>query len=326
MKHGKKFLSAIALTLCAATLTACAGASTKVTFEEYWLEDAGIAPNVSPETVLEALEYDVEFKKSSGLNDDYSVHYENGVYTTKLTLNQGVYRYETSLSIDVTYTVDGQSDTKTDSIVSWVEFKKNAKLQPIKSHKEIVNHSPESDGATIESCYTKYDYTVDTTYNENGLGGKSVIVNNDPDNNPDTTEKETLTKTFTVEDKYTCLDNEQLLFALRGLSQSTSTASLSVYAPFSGAVQTINVGYSSLEQGTEFTFEKNGVSSTQVINYYPVSVKINAQLPGATQTVWIAATTNAHSNTFRNLILQLETPVFYNLGTLVYKLKSASFV
>ena len=317
MKHGKKFLSAIALTLCA-TLTACAGTSTKVTFEEYWLEDAGIAPNVSPETVLEALEYDVEFKKASGLNDDYSVHYENGVYTTKLTLNQGVYRYETSLSIDVTYTVDGQSDRKTDSIVSWVEFKKNAKLQPIKSHKEIVNHSPEGEGTTIESCYTKYDYTVDTTYNENGLGGKSVIVNN----TTSTSEE----KTFTVEDKYTCLDNEQLLFALRGLSQSTSTASLSVYAPFSGAVQTINVGYSSLEQGTEFTFTKNGVSSTQVINYYPVSVKINAQLPGATQTAWIAATTNAHSNTFRNLILQLETPVFYNLGSLIYKLKSASFV
>lgn len=326
MKHGKKFLSAIALTLCAATLTACAGTSQKVTFEEYWLEDAGIAPNVSPETVLETLVYDVEFKKASGLNDDYTVDYKNGVYTTKLTLNEGVYRYETSLSIKVTYTVDGQSDTMNDSIVSWVEFKKNAKLQPIKSHKEIVCHSPEGGGATIETCYKKHDYTVDTTYNENGLGGKSVIVNNDSDNNSDTTEKVTLPKTFTVEDKYTCLDNEQLLFALRGLSQSTSTASVSVYAPFPGVVQTINVGYSSLEKGTEFTFEKNGVSKEQVINYYPVSVKINAQLPGATQSVWIAETTNAHSNTFRNLILRLETPLSYNLGSLIYKLKSANFV
>lgn len=321
MKHGKKFLSAIALTLCAATLTACAGTSQKVTFEEYWLEDAGIAPNVSPETVLEALEYDVEFKKASGLNDDYDVYYENGVYKTKLTLNEGVYRYETSLSIDVTYTVDGQSETKSDSIVSWVEFKKNAKLQPIKSHKEIVCRSPEGGGATIETCYKEYNYTVDTTYNENGLGGKSVIVNNDPLANNDPQEK-----TFTVEDKYTCLDNEQLLFALRGLSQSTSTSSVSVYAPFSGVVQTINVGYSSLEKGTEFTFKKNGVSNKQVINYYPVSVKINAQLPGETQTAWIAETTNAHSNTFRNLILQLETPLAYNLGTLIYTLKSANFV
>lgn len=322
MKHGKKLLSAIALTLCATTLTACAGANSKVTFNEFWLEDVGIAPNVSAETVLEALTYGVTFEKDLGLDENYTIDYQNGVYTTKLTLNQGVYRYETSLSIDVTYTVGDKSETKSDSILSWVEFKKNAKLQPIKSHKEIVCHSPANGGGLeIEDCYAKYDYTVDTTYNENGLSGKSVIVNNDPEANNDKQEQ-----TFTVEDKYTCLDNEQLLFALRGLSQSISTASLSVYAPFSGVVQAINLTYSFLEKGSEFSFEKNGVSVKQVINYYPVSVKINAQLPGATQTVWIAETTNARANTFRNLILQFETPLSYNLGSLIYKLKSASFI
>lgn len=323
MKHGKKLLSAIALALCTTTLTACAGVNSKVTFKEFWLEDVGIAPNASTATVLEELVYDVSFEKDSGLDENYTVDYKNGVYTTKLTLNQGVYRYETSLSIDVTYTVGGnKSEPMKDSVVSWVEFKKNAKLQPIKSHKEIVCRSPANGGGSkIEDCYATYNYTVDTTYNENGLGGKSVIVNNDPKANNDPQEQ-----TFTIEDKYTCLDNEQLLFALRGLSQSTSTASLSVYAPFSGVVQTINVGYSSLEKGTEFSFEKNGVSIKQVINYYPVSVKINAQLPGATQTVWIAETTDAHSNTFRNVILQWETPLSYNLGSLIYKLKSASFI
>ena len=322
MKHGKKLLSAIALALCTTTLTACAGVNSKVTFKEFWLEDVGIAPNASTETVLEELAYDVTFKKDLGLDENYTVNYQKGEYTTKLTLNQGVYRYETSLSIDVTYTVGDKSETMKDSVVSWVEFKKNAKLQPIKSHKEIVCHSPANGGGSkIEDCYAEYDYTVDTTYNENGLGGKSVIVNNDGENKTDPQEQ-----TFTIEDKYTCLDNEQLLFALRGLSQSTSTASVSVYAPFSGVVQAINLSYSSLEKGTEFSFEKNDVSIKQVINYYPVSVKINAQLPGATQTVWIAETTDAHSNTFRNVILQLETPLSYNLGSLIYKLKSAKFI
>lgn len=314
MKHGKKLLSAITLTLCATTLTACASTSEKLAFKEYWLENA----NVTPPTVLETLEYEVEFKKASGLNDDYTVDYTEGVYTTKLTLNEGVYRYETSLSIKVTYTVDGQSDTKTDSIVSWVEFKKNANLQPIKSHKEIVNHSPRSGGVTIETCYEEYNYTVDTTYNENGLGGKSKIVNNITSTSDE--------KTFTVEDKYTCLDNEQLLFALRGLSQSTSTASVSVYAPFSGGMQSIKLAYDSLQKGTEFEFQKGKTQVKQVVNYYPISVKINAQLPGATQTVWIAETTDAKSNALRNVILRLETPLSYNLGSLIYKLKKANFI
>ena len=314
MKYGKKILSAIALTLCAATLTACAGTSEKVTFKEYWLEDA----NVTPATVLETLEYDVTFKKSAGLNESYTVDYKNGVYTTKLTLNDGVYRYETSLNIDVTYTVGEKSVTKNDSILSWVEFKKTAKLQPIKSHKEIACHSPANGGSTIETCFVASDYTVETTYNENGLGGKSVIVDN--------ATKASQESTFTVEDKYTCLDNEQLLFALRGLTQSTITASLSVYAPFSGVVQSIDLTYSSLKKGTEFVFQKGESQVKQAINYYPVSMKINAQLPGATQTVWIAETTNAQSNTFRNVILQLETPLSYNLGTLIYKLKSANFI
>ena len=322
MKYGKKLLSAIALTLCATTFISCAGTNKPVTFMEYWLEDANANAAVAPATVLETLEYEVEFKKASGFGDNYTVDYQNGVYTTKLSLNEGVYRYETSLNISVFYTAGGiTTEEMRDSIVSWVEFKKSAYLQPIASHKEIVTHSPTNGGSTIDTCFESYNYTVDTTYNENGLGGKSVIVNNDPhaNNNPQE-------RTFTVDNKYTCLDNEQLLFALRGLSQSTSSASVSVYAPFSGVVQTINLSYAALQEGTEFTFERNGVSNKQTINYYPVSLKINAQLSGATQTVWIAQTTNAYANTFRNVILQLETPLSYNLGSLIYKLKSATFI
>lgn len=314
MKYGKRILSAIALALCTTTLTACANTSEKVTFKEYWLEDA----NVTPSTVLETLTYDVSFKKAAGLNEGYTVDYKNGVYTTKLTLNEGVYRYETSLNIDVIYTVGEKTVTKNDSMLSWVEFKKTAKLQPIASHKEFVNHSPANGGSTIETCFVASNYTVDTTYNENGLGGKSVIVDNETNASQEST--------FTVEDKYTCLDNEQLLFALRGLSQSTATASVSVYAPFSGVVQPISLTYSPLKTGTEFVFQTGETQVKQVINYHPVSVKINAQLPGATQTAWIAETTNAQSNTFRNVILQLETPLSYNLGSLIYKLKSANFI
>ena len=317
MKYRKKILSAIALTLCATTLTACSTTSPKIPFVKYWLEDA----IVTPTNVLEELEYEVTFKKASGLNDAYTVDYQNGVYTTKLTLNEDVYRYETQFNIDVSYTVGEDKFEAQDSILSWVEFKNSAKLQPIASHKEIVNHSPANGGSTIKTCYVKSNYTIDTTYNDNGLGGKCVIVNNDPESKNDPQER-----TFTVEDKYTYLDNEQLLFALRGISQSTTTASVSVYAPFSGVVQNVNLTYSTLQKETEFSFKKGDKEIKQVINYYPVSMKINTKLSGATQTAWIAEMTNSHSNTFRNVMLQLETPLSYNLGSLIYKLKSANFI
>ena len=131
MKYRKKILSAIALTLCAATLTACSTTSPKITFVKYWLEDA----SVTPSNVLEELEYEVTFKKASGLNDAYTVDYKNGVYTTKLTLNEDVYRYETQFNIDVSYTIGEDKFEAQDSILSWVEFKKPTKLQPIASHK-----------------------------------------------------------------------------------------------------------------------------------------------------------------------------------------------
>lgn len=322
MKHGKKLLSAIALTLCAATLTACAGTNERVRFKEYWFENSNVPPATVLETLeLETLEYEVEFKKASGISDDYTVDYKNGVYTTKLSLTGDEYLYETSLNIDVTYTLGTQTETKKDSLVSWVKFKKSAQLQPIASHKEIVNHSPSDGGSTIKTCFVAYDYTVDTTYNENGLSGTSEIVGS-----VNGKKQPKKVQTFTVENKYTCLDNEQLLFALRGLSQPTSSASVSVYAPFAGVVQSINLNYAALQKGTEFTFRKGETQVQQVINYYPVSLKINAKLPGATQTAWIAETTNPQSNTFRNVILRLETPLSYNLGSLIYKLKAANFV
>ena len=315
MKFGKKLISALALTLSATTLIACGAPNQKVTFKEYWFADA----NVTPSTVLEELVYDVEFEAASGLaSNDYKVDYKNGEYKTKLTLTENVYRYETSLTIDVIYSVGSETLEKQDTMTSWVEMEKTAKLQPIASHKEFVSHTPANGGSSLETCFIKYAYSVDTTYDENGLGGKSVVVNNE-------TEK-TLEKTFTVEDKYTCLDNEQLLLALRGLSQSTTSAAISTYAPFSGTVQTLNVKFSSLAKGTEFTFERGGTSVKEVVEYYPVSLSINAQLPGATQTVWIAKTDNAQSNKNRNVILQLETPLSYNLGSLIYKLTSAKFI
>ena len=100
-----------------------------------------------------------------------------------------------------------------------------------------------------------------------------------------------------------------------------------VYAPFTNAVQTIKASFASKEEGTEFTFKKDAEEEkkSRVINYYPVTLSIDAENPGQSQTAWIAETGNAKDNLYRNVILRLETPISYNLGTLIYELSSAEF-
>lgn len=307
----KTILSVTALLVCATTLSACSGANNKITFKEYWFENVGYTPNFVTETLV----YDVEFEKGSGLStNNYTVEYTNGTFETKLTLEEGYYLYETSLTIDVTYLYGSETFTATDTTVSWVKFEDSALMQPISSHKEIKNHVLNSDGSAL----AVYDYTLDTEYATDHKTGSTKLVDNTTPKKDD--------KPFEIEDKYTYLDNEQLLLALRGISQTTSSGAFSVYAPFSTVVQTINVSFGSKVEGEEFSFEKNGTPFKNVVNYYPVSVSINAQSSGATQTAWIAATGDSSSNTYRNVMLQLKTPLSHNMGTLVYKLKSANFI
>lgn len=309
---GKKIVSIIALFVASVAFASCANVNNRITFKEYWFENVGVSHIVGGE---ETLVYDVEFKKGDGLSTNgYSVEYTNGVLETKLTLEENYYVYATALTVDVTYIHGANTLTATDTTTSWVKFKNVASLQPIASHKEIVNHTLNADGSKL----VVYDYTVDTEYAEDLKTGKTKIVNR----SNETTEE----KTFAIADDYTYLDNEQLLFALRGLKQSTS-GDVSVYAPFSAKVQTIKVQTNAKVEGEEFSFLKNGTKiENAVVPYFPVDVSINAQSSGATQTVWIAETSNTSVNTYRNVILRLETPLSHNLGTLIYKLKSANFI
>lgn len=313
----KTLLSCAAVALSAAMLTACVNTDKHVSFSHYWYQDADIA-TASAET----LTYEVSFKQGSGLSQNYTVDYA-GTYTTTLSKSAetGNMRYETNLVVDVTYTLNGESKTLQDTVVSWVEFAADKALTPIASHKEIVNHSPSnSTASTFEECYTEYNYTVDTTYASDGTGGSVTIVN--------ALTEGSSTPTFELEDDLTALDNEQLLLALRGVNPSSyGSPSFYVYAPFTSAVQTVKASFGSKEEGAEFSFKKDGEEEkkSRVVAYYPVTLEIDSSHPGQSQTVWIAATNDSKANTYRNAILRMETPISYNLGTLVYDLVAADF-
>ena len=120
------------------------------------------------------------------------------------------------------------------------------------------------------------------------------------------------------------LDNEQLIFALRAMAAKTSSAKLQVYSPFAEAVQKVGITFNA-EESAEFTFLKNGTEETKALTYRPASIVLDEKNPGATQTAWVAKTTDSTKNEYRNVVLKLETPLSYGLGSLIYTLKSANW-
>lgn len=313
-----KTLLAVTSVLLAGTLLAACSGSNKISFKNYWFKDAEV-----PQGTTETLVYDVTFEKGTGLSDDsYSLAYTNGTYKTTFSLAEKdgvkIYRYETELSIDVTYSYGSESETLSDYVKSWVEFERSTNLRPIASHKEYVSHSPVSGATSVADSYTKYHYSIDTTYTSGAQSGQAVVT--------DLETQKTQTNSFEYEDKYTYLDNEQLLLAMRGLYQSaSSTNPFYIYDYGKKSVQTISAAFGSKQEGSTFAFTKNGAAFNGVVDYFPLELSLETENPGATQTLWLAETEDSRDNTFRNVIVKLETPLSYNLGSLVYTLKSADF-
>ncbi len=309
----KKLFSLCALAITLSFFGGCAAAN-KVNFDNYWDTDSLL----SAQNIQEKLEYKVEFEKNS-TSFGYELSYENGKYMTELIYQNGNYTYTTNLSIDVTYTLNGESKTWTDSVTSSVIFAtaENA-LYPVSSSKTIYSHSPVGSKQTkVENCYKLYERQVTTTYSEEGNVCK--VVKDATSNTPETSET-----TFKTSGDHRYLDNEQLLFALRGFSNSTSAGKFLVYSPFVKRLQTINFALSEASQ-TKFTFAKNGESKEREISCRVAQLQINEKNPGSIQTALYASVTSSGNNEYRNVMLSLETPLAYNLGKFVYTLTSATY-
>lgn len=322
----KSILAFTALLAGASLFASCTNNNQKVQFSEYWHKDM----NTPSATVLEELTYKVTTNTAdAGSARYYSADY-TGTYTTKLEKDGNNYIYTTSLAVTAVYDYGtGKSPALQDSVASKVIFQNSANaLKPVYSEKEIISHSPvnsEIDANTDFNGWKTHtkavvDYASDsaTVYNllktENDAGYK-------------------MTNTIEISDKdakkYSYLDNEQLLFALRGINPTTTTSpTLLVYAPYSEAVQQIKATINTLSVADDFTFQSvdENKEIKDDISYYPITLSINAKNAGQSQTVWIAKTTDANNNKYRNVMLRYEAPISYGLGTMVYTLTQADFI
>lgn len=332
----KKLFSALCVALGSVLLVGCNQASQKLQFNTNWSLNT---MNDTPISTTETLTYDVDFLGLTFLQaEHFTVQYckdetgktKLGSYVTTLEGKGDGYVYTTTLKVPVSYTFQGETIVFEDVVTTSVEFK-NAKLSlaPISSVKTVECHSPRNAApSSLEECYIDYSYSVTTTYNESCTEGTSVML--------DTSAKGTLydkakypegqTTTFAIDgEKYSYLDNEQLLFALRGLSNSSLSAakSVSVYNSSKKNVQLVSIqpGSSSSEKYS-FTLGGTSLPENTAIEYTPVQISLPK---GASQTLHYARTTDDANNVYRNVLLYMEVPVAYNIGYLKYTLKDAVF-
>lgn len=277
----------------------------------------------------ETLSYAVTFEKNESIRD-FSIVYETGTYTATLrndniTLASGTseegYVYTTRLDITGHFTLNGtDSETFTDYVTSEVRFlPATSGLRPVSSKKEVHTTSPLTNApVSLDSAYKVYHYTFEADYDD-ALNAATTRYTDLTANNP--SPKET---SYKIETNYTFLDNEQIIFAIRGLSL-TNSFSCSTIHPIEESVATVSGA--SIETGKEnMSFVMNGNEIAEEINTNRLSLYYtNTSHSGAWQRLVYAQCTDVSNNRFRNVLLKMEVPVLYNLGTLTYTLKSAQF-
>lgn len=310
-------------------LSACSG-GTPLSFTANWYRNTALGGSVND--TLEELTYEVSFTPAEN-DSSFSVEYDTGTYTTRLinaniALSDGStkegYIYTTELTISGRYRLGSEvSEDFSDRVSSSVSFLPVTDgLKPVKSEKEVLSTSPiVSLPETLEGAIETYHYTYDVSYDAALTTATAVYT----DLNAETPAPET--REYAIDGTTTYLDNEQILFALRGLSLS-SVATFRTVNSVMGIVTEVSTGTSttgptSLKESVDFTMD--GIAVKTEIDAVQVPIIYQSTPSGQQQDLVYAATTDTNNNTYRNVLLRMEVPVLQSLGTLVYRLKEAAF-
>ena len=318
-------------------LCACSG-GTPLSFSANWYRNTALGDSIGQ--THETLTYSVTFTPSETSEEGLTVEYDAGTYTTELindnvTLADGStkegYIYTTELSISGRYRLGGEVKEFSDFVTSKVTFLPvGYGLQPVKSEKEVSSTSPQNAAAeTLDGAVGEFHYTYDVTYDASLSTATAVytdlVEREQEDGSSALPEPET--REFEIEGDTTYLDNEQILFALRGLDLSAGVTFRTINSVMGHVTEagTSSNTQSSAAVKTAVDFTMDGTAVKQELDAVEVPLVYRSSPSGQAQTLVYAATTDPNNNTYRNVLLKMEVPVLQSLGTLVYTLKEATF-
>lgn len=335
----KKRLAGFLLLAPFCLLTACGGGGpATLPLEPNWFADAS---RTVIDNTYEKLEYSVKFQGSKP--GDYSVAYDEGTYTTELKAetyefddhsSKTVYSYSTELQISGHFTYQGVvGETFNDFIRSEVIFHETGlnKFCPIRSTKTIHSTNPvvnPTEEVTSELFYVtrtvEYSTMKSSKLEEAPLTGATVTatVHATKEGEEDKT-SDPLEVKIERDDSY--LDNEQILFALRGLNMaSASSIRFGTNNPQTDEIVTVKFTGSPSEDPLDLVFTIDGDPRPEgSIKAYKVQFGYDLAYSGMPRTAWYAAKTEG--NPYRNVLLRLDDELPNGYGTLRYTLVAAAF-
>lgn len=313
----KRRLAGLMLLAPLTLLCACGGGTSALNLSPNWYSDT---TTTSITGTAEELEYEVTFE---GTDTNYAVSYDKGYYKTKLSNTVGedgkdLYLLEAEYRITGRYSLNGTTgDEFEDTMTSKVYFT-SAKdgLRPVKSEKTVHTASPVRN-PVADGMYADVHYNFTVEYDEALKTASYTVDYLDP-------EVENLTGTESISASGSYLDNEQILFALRGIDYS-STVTFHSLDPQTLKNTSTGVIEAPTKGSETYSFTLNGKEISETIETAHLTVGYRSTQSGPRRRLVYAARTSAESNTYRNVLLRYENPVMLSLGTMTYTLKSATF-
>lgn len=344
----KKKILAIASFLAAMLLFAgCSGMSaTAITAN--WHKDNSVEYDPA---FYEQLTYNIEYSDDDATSTIYQLKDFKGTYQVSIKEAPDVtvpnmqspgfpgYKLESIATLSGTYAEKNGSleySFENDTIRSVVYFHRLGEghtLEPVYSKTEYFVHAPYTASLNkMDIAISKYD--VEIQYNEKC--SKATLTKTDRSDEITETIPEELSKNVHIEKavntektvsklqkSYSYFDNAQLFFIARGIAfKENSSATVTSILGNTGGKASVKFTCSEVSSH-RYAFDMDGQNINTEISTAKVSMGLNAgNSSGGSSTLYFATQTN--SANYRNLLLQLEEPYSFGMGTLVYKLASVS--
>ncbi len=311
-----------------ALLSACGGVS-RIEFQTNWYRNTALGDDIAGTS--EVLEYEVSVFDAAEHNG-LTAEYTNGTFVTRLenrpvkteTETKEGYVLETQFAIDVKFSFGGAStEVLHDEVSSHVEFLSvGESLRPVYSKKTVHNRAPNDLPESLETCYTEYSYSYEISYNDALTSATVTYTDFLPDANGNTAEP--TKREVNIGGKSSYLDNEEILFALRGMNFGDVQPVFRTYNFTTGTVLETTLNDTAKEVAEPVSFERNG--EAVVSDALPaVELKVGMRGIGQSRVIVFAKKTSDTDNVNRNVPLRMETPILRSLGKMRYKLVKATF-
>lgn len=317
----KKFAFAALLLAAPLVLTACGGSASPLVIESNWYNDTKLGDNIAG--TYEKLVYTVGTDGGRPVvRDGYSVFYTDGTYTTELNTKQSafedgteafVYTLTQDLSVKIVFSYGTATHEYTETSHSYVEFLSVAqRLRPVASFREVSCHVPTSYPAADRLC-EEYHYSYEVKYDPSTTAAKVIYK--------DLAASTERTDTYELEGDGTYLDNEEIMFALRGVYSFTAFRTFNTSM---GRVMDVESRENKTNEIRHFVYTRNGTPFDGDLDTYQYEIGYGGGV-GVAATLLYAAKTNDIGNEHRNVLLNMKLPVLNGFGSLSYTLTEATF-